>query len=165
MYIKVLQRYQKVVQQRNQLLRVLRDGRAEAVELEFWNDELVREGSWITWQRQEAMRRLSRSCAENLQQLSGRGADFQVEYRPSVPHGDGIEDTQERFREALSAFQQREVVTSTTVVGPHRDDFKLLMNDVDMGTFASRGEARTLALTLRLAEAAYLSATRSVRKN
>jgi DNA replication and repair protein RecF len=46
------------------------------------------------------------------------------------------------------------------VVGPHRDDFELLVNDVDMGTYASRGQARTLALSLRLAEAAYLSSAR-----
>ena len=42
------------------------------------------------------------------------------------------------------------------MVGPHRDDFSLLVNNVDMGTYASRGQARTLALSLRLAEAAYL---------
>jgi DNA replication and repair protein RecF len=45
-------------------------------------------------------------------------------------------------------------------VGPHRDDFDLLLDGVDMGTFASRGQARTLALTLRLAEATYLASAR-----
>jgi DNA replication and repair protein RecF len=45
-------------------------------------------------------------------------------------------------------------------VGPHRDDFKLLVNGMDMGTFASRGEARTLALSLRLGEASYLASAR-----
>ncbi|MCH8744064.1 MAG: DNA replication/repair protein RecF [Chloroflexi bacterium] len=159
-YIKALQRYQRVVQQRNQLLKLRREGRAQADELEFWDGELVREGSAITWRRQETMRRLSTFCAEHHDQLSQGGEDFRVEYRPSVTGGGSLEDTEERYRESLAAFQQRESATATTAVGPHRDDFKLIVNGLDMGTFASRGEARTLALTLRLAEASYLSAAR-----
>jgi DNA replication and repair protein RecF len=159
-YIKGLQRYQRVVQQRNQLLRMLRDGRAEAEELEFWNDELVREGAGIIWHRHEAMRRLSRFCAEHQQQLSGVEEDFHIEYRPSVPCGESLQGTEERFRESLAAFHHRELATSATAVGPHRDDFKLLVNGMDMGTFASRGEARTLALSLRLGEASYLASAR-----
>ena len=47
------------------------------------------------------------------------------------------------------------------MVGPHRDDFYLLIDQVEMGTFASRGQARTLALTLKLAEASYLTTARA----
>lgn len=159
-YVRALQRYQRVLQQRNHLLKMLREGRAEADELEFWNAELVREGGAITWQRQEVMQRLAVFCAEHHSQLSESGDEFQIEYRPSVAGGDSLSSTEDRFRESLAAFQQRESVTATTVVGPHRDDFRLLVNGLDMGTFASRGEARTLALTLRLAEASYLSGAR-----
>ena len=67
---------------------------------------------------------------------------------------------EERFREGLAATQARERAATTTMTGPHRDDFDLLIDHVDMGTFASRGESRTLALTLRLAEAGYLARVR-----
>ncbi len=160
LYLKGLQRYQKVVQQRNRLLRMLRDGRAEAMELDFWDDELVKEGSWITWQRHEAIRLLSRLCDQHHLELGGPREEFLMEYRPSVPVGDGLAVTEERFRESLAALRAREVASATTVAGPHRDDFKLLVDGTDMGTFASRGEARTLALALRLAEAAYLAQLR-----
>ena len=160
-YIKALQRYQRVLQQRNHLLKMLREGRAEADELEFWNTELVREGSGITWQRQEVMKRLAIFCAEHHSQLRDRDGGFQMEYRPNVVGGDSRSSTEERFRESLAAFHQRESAMATTVVGPHRDDFRLLVDGLDMGTFASRGEARTLALTLRLSEASYLSASRN----
>ena len=83
-----------------------------------------------------------------------------MEYRPSVPLGDGLSATEDRFRESLSASQRRERAVAATVVGPHRDDFNLLIDQVDTSTFASRGQARTLALTLRLAEAAYLAMAR-----
>ena len=58
-YLKALQRYQKIVQQRNQLLRLLREGHAETDELLFWDEELVRDGTWITRRRYEAMRQLT----------------------------------------------------------------------------------------------------------
>ena len=160
LYLKGLQRYQKVVQQRNQLLRMLRDGRANVDELAFWDGELVKEGAWITWRRQEVMRELAVSCGEHHDDLVDSAGDFQVAYLPSVGLGASLQATEDHFRESLAAAAQRERATGNTAVGPHRDDFDLLIDGVDMGTFASRGQARTLALALRLAEASYLAAAR-----
>ena len=160
LYIKGLQRYQKVVQQRNQLLRMINDGRAQGEELAFWDDELVREGSWITWRRRDVMKGLASVCAEHHAQLATPGEFFQVSYQPNVPVAETIQDTEEQFRQSLTAASRRERATASTVVGPHRDDFDLLINEVDMGTFASRGQARTLGLSLRLAEASYLASVR-----
>ena len=160
LYIKALQRYQRVVRQRNQLLKTLREGRAEAGELDFWDDELVGEGSWLTWRRKEAMVHLSALGAEHYQRLGGADQRFQMEYSPSVPPAEDSLSTEERFRESLSATRRRESVLAATEVGPHRDDLILSVNELDMRTFASRGEARTAALTLRLAEASYISSVR-----
>ena len=159
-YLKGLQRYQRVVQQRNQLLRLVRDGRAGADELEFWDGELVREGAWLTWKRHEAMKTLYPWCVLRHRDLSGSDEEFRLEYRPSVPVAEDSNAIEKNFRESLAAAQAKERATAVTAAGPHRDDFSLLIDGVDMGTFASRGQARTIALTLRLAEAAYLSAVR-----
>lgn len=159
-YLKGLQRYNRVVQQRNQLLRLLREGRAVADELSFWDDELVREGAWLTWRRYEIMLEVTPSCLRHHADLSGPTEELAVEYRPNVPlaqDADGMEDC---YRQALAAATQRERAQATTTVGPHRDDFDLMINGIDMGTFASRGQARTLALTLRLAEAEVLASVR-----
>ena len=161
LYLRALQRYQRVIQQRNQLLRMLREGRAEMEELAFWNDELVREGAWVTWRRHEVMAELSQSCTQHHRELGNPEECLKMEYRPSVPLGDGLPATEDRFRESLAASQQRERAVAATAVGPHRDDFNMLIDKVDMSTFASRGQARTLALTLRLAEAAYLATARA----
>ena len=159
-YLKGLQRYQRVVQQRNQLLRLVRDGRARADELEFWDGELVREGAWLTWKRHEAMKTLYSWCAQRHRDLSGTDEEVRLEYRPSVPVAEDSNAVEKNFRDSLAAAQAKERATAVTAAGPHRDDFSLLIDGVDMGTFASRGQARTIALTLRLAEAAYLSAVR-----
>lgn len=161
LYLRGLQRYQRVIQQRNRLLRMLREGRAKQEELAFWDDELVREGAWVTWRRHEVMVELGQLCTQHHRELGGPEECLQMEYRPSVPLGDGLPETEDRFRESLAASQQRERAMAATVVGPHRDDFNLLIDQVDMSTFASRGQARTLALTLRLAEAAYLATARA----
>ena len=160
LYLKALQRYMQVVRQRNRLLRLLREGRAQDDELEFWNERLVGEGAWVSCRRAEAMTLLDRLCAEHHRDLSSPGESLALAFLPSVPGHEGPENTEARFRQALAALRQREMASGNTMAGPHRDDFKLLVDGVDMGTFASRGQARTLALTLRLAEASYLSQVR-----
>ncbi len=161
LYLQGLKRYQKVTQQRNQLLRLLRDGRAGESELAFWDGELVREGSWVTWRRREVTGELAAAAARHHADLAGPDAAFSLGYQPSVPPGDSLEEAEERFRESLAAAARRERATAGTAVGPHRDDFGLFLDEVDMGAFASRGQARTLALALRLAEASYLHAVRA----
>ena len=160
MYLKALQRYTQVVRQRNRLLRLLREGRAQEAELEFWDDRLVKEGAWLTWQRGEAIKLLAAFAAAHHRELSSPGETLEVRHLPSVPAGDSSDGTESRFREALEGQRARELATGNTAVGPHRDDFKLMVDGIDMGTFASRGQARTLALALRLAEASYLAEVR-----
>ena len=160
-YVRSLQRYQKVVRQRNRLLKAVGEGRADHSELEFWTDQLVVDGAAITWSRHQALARLGPLAVGKHRQLSGTDGDLELRYRPSVPVTGDEAELETRFREELASVQARERATATTVVGPHRDDFDLLIEGVDMGTFASRGQARTLALTLKLAEAAYLADTRA----
>ena len=162
-YFKSLQRYHRVLQQRNRLLRLLQDRRGDEDELTFWDEELVKEGSWVVGRRSEAMASLSILCRERHSELTADTEDLVLEYRPNVPrHGPpgSDQDVRGEFKAALADSRRKELGQGSTVVGPHRDDFKLLVNNVDMRTYASRGQARTLALTLRLAEAAYIASTR-----
>ena len=161
LYLKGLQRYQRVVQQRNNLLRLLREDRADRDELAFWDDELVREGAWITWRRSEAMGVLTPACGRHHRELSGPDEDLAIEYRPSVPLADSVTEIEANFREALAEAVHRERARGITAVGPHRDDFLLTIDGAEMGAFASRGQARTMALTLRLAEAEFLASVRA----
>ena len=160
LYLKALQRYLQVVRQRNRLLRLLREGRAESSELEFWDERLIKEGAWLSWQRTEAIRLLAKLASQHHETLSSPGEKLAMEHLPSVPTDASAEATETCFREALVSRRARELATGNTAVGPHRDDFRLMVDEVNMGTFASRGQARTLALTLRLAEASYLSQVR-----
>ena len=159
-YLKALQRYQRVLQQRNRLLKALQDRRADQEELTFWDEELVKEGSWVVGKRCEVMDSLYVLARERHQELTGGSEELAVEYLPNVPRNGRVADStqiQEEFTAALEASRRRELATGSTAVGPHRDDFRVMVNGRDMGTYASRGQARTLALSLKLAEAAYLA--------
>ncbi len=160
LYLKVLQRYNQVIRQRNRLLRMLREGRARSSELEFWDDRLVQEGAWLGWHRSQAVTLLAELGAEHHRSLGSPNEELAIEPIPSVAWEESAEVNEARLREAITAQRSRELATGATAVGPHRDDFRLQVNGVDMGTFASRGQARTLALTLRLAEASYLARVR-----
>ncbi len=159
-YLKSLQRYQQVLRQRNRLLRIRREGRAGADEMEYWDGELVKEGAWLTLRRNEVMESLTPAFVGHHQDLSVPGENPQLRYRPSVPLPSEPQGIEDNYREALRETAGREQATAATAIGPHRDDFDISVNGVDMRAFASRGQARTLALSLRLAEAEALSAAR-----
>ena len=157
-YLRALQRYQKVLHQRNQLLKLIREGRARGREIAFWDEQLVELGVVIVRQRAETMGALARMAGAAQRELTGGAEQLRLVYLPSVAPADDAVACASAFREGLEAVREREVRLGTTALGPHRDDFQLLVNDVDMGVYSSRGQARTLALTLRLSEAQYLSA-------
>ena len=157
-YLRALQRYQKVLHQRNQLLKLIRDGRARGRELTFWDDQLVESGSLIVQQRAQTMAVLAQTAKVTLQELTGGAEELRLEYLPSIALVDGVEACAAAFLKGLETSREREVRLGSTALGPHRDDFQMLVNGADMGVYSSRGQARTLALTLRLSEARYLSA-------
>ena len=159
-YVSSLQRYQRVIQQRNQLLKSIRENRSEIGELEYWDEQLVSEGTQIISKRQLSMLRLSELCLEHHRSLGESNTGFQIEYMPSVKPGRNAPETETYFAESLGELRKREIGSATTLIGPHRDDFSMMDGVRDLGTFSSRGEARTSALILRLAEASYLSANR-----
>jgi DNA replication and repair protein RecF len=84
--------------------------------------------------------------------LSGDPGTLRVEYAPSVSEG---EDTG-TFRAAIAKARSKEVAVGATTLGPHRDDLRLLLDNVEVNKYASRGQARTVALALQLAQADFL---------
>ena len=161
-YLRSLQRYQRIVQQRNHLLKSLRVGSAAPAELEFWDEELIAEGSCIMAQRITTVGRLSEVAGPIHFQLSGKGETMEVVYRPNVAlTGDGTaESLAQDIRGAIEDRRRRETAQGVTVSGPHRDDLQVLVDGMDAGAYASRGQARTAVLAMKLAEADYLKERR-----
>ena len=163
-YLRALQRYQKVVYQRNHLLRLLRDGRAKTGEIDFWNEALVQEGSFITLRRHEVIKDLRSLMEEVHCQLTGNQEELTADYASSIPldalNDAGGEDIRLAFERTLEAGRDRELALGSSQWGPHRDDVRLLLGGMEAATYSSRGQARTVAIALRLAEGMLLEKER-----
>jgi len=157
-YLRSLQRYQKVVSQRNHLLKLVRDGRSGAGELEFWDDELVESGKYIMFRRASVIETLSKMIAALYDDLSDDGESLRLAYRPGVqaPTEHGEEEFGDALITALVANRPRELAQGHTVSGPHRDDAVVMLGGIPAGPYASRGQSRTAVLALKLAEASIL---------
>ncbi len=161
-YLRTLQRYQRVMQQRNVLLRRVQEGRARPEQLLPWDEELVMQGAAITLARAAAVAELNRHVQSVYMALSDGREDLTVRYAPQLaeecPAGlpGRPEELRNRFREAIQRRQAREVAAGVSLVGPHRDDLRFEIGGRPAGSFGSRAQQRTAALALRLAEARFL---------
>lgn len=160
-YLKSLQRYSKVLTQRNHLLRRVREGSAEPDEMSFWDERLAYEGAEIVQERAQTVRQLSEAALPAHSELTD-GGELSLEYEPQLTGSGPGEALPQRLThpalqtalaEGLKQARRREIAQGVTVVGPHRDDVTISLNGQAAGAFASRGQARIIALALKMAEA------------
>ena len=161
-YLRALQRYQRVVQQRNRLLKALKDGRAGEQELLFWDAKLCEEGAQTLGARLAAVDPLSEAARRCYAAFGAGGDALEAAYAATVrvPDAPSERALSDALRDALTASRRQERALAQTMVGPHRDDLRLTMRGVELAQHASRGQARLAALSLRLAEAELLAARR-----
>ncbi len=157
-YLRSLQRYQRVLRQRNHLLKSIRAGRAPADELPLWDRQLADEGAYVSVCRRDTVLRLTELARPIHEELAGGDEPVDIEYLPSVQADEpGVEETGKRLAEALAANRDRDIAAGATTSGPHRDDACIVIDGRGAAAFASRGQARTATLALKLAEARYIS--------
>ena len=161
-YLRALQRYQRVVMQRNRLLKALREGRANERELLFWDGQLCEEGARVLGERLAAAGPLSEAARRCYAAFGAGGDALEASYATSVRIPDAPSEAAlaDALRDALTVLRRQERALGQTMVGPHRDDLRLTMRGVELAQHASRGQARLAALSLRLAEAEVLAARR-----
>lgn len=160
-YCRSLAQYNRVILQRNHLLRAIRDRGAQLDQMHFWNRELISAGSYIVSRRLATIRRLGEVSRRLYGELGGAGEALTVGYRSSISRGEvtaesGSDEIARTFEARLVELQSREILLGVSLVGPHRDDLTFQLDGHDLGTYGSRGQQRTVALALKLAEAEHL---------
>jgi DNA replication and repair protein RecF len=175
-YLKQLQDYQLVLKQRNELLKQIRGKQANPEQLDAWDSLLVDHGLFIIQTRSRVLKQLQFYAEEKHAELTGDHERIEIRYQASPPlkglatadQGSSIaeggsldnSDALGRFRTALDASRRVDILYGTTSVGPHRDNFGLLLETRKQGgtlredarPYASQGQQRTIALTLKLSE-------------
>jgi len=178
-YCRSLAEYDRVLVQRNALLRELRERWAGsgADQLSFWDDQLVALGSLLTVRRASLVVALDEEARQRHRGLSSEREHLQVRYNsgiserlPSaggqlaldlgqiVPHPAlDVDQVADLFRRQLESLRKREIAAGMSLRGPHRDDLHFLSDGRDLRAFGSRGQQRTAALALKLAEVSVMS--------
>ncbi len=163
-YLKSLSRYSQVVSQRNQLLRRVREGVSEEDELTFWDERLAYEGSRVIDARRRSVDGLNDHAVPAHSELTD-GDELSLKYKPRISmSSDHAPDVTEmnadmierEMAKSLPALRRREIAQGITVIGPHRDDLDIFLNGNPAQSYASRGQSRTIALSLKLAEAVFV---------
>lgn len=154
-YLYHLQQYQKVLVQRNNLLKQMwssPSGQANTM-LDIFNEQLVTNGVKVVKKRKQYLKKLQ-SWAEQIHAGITNGKEaLTVEYSPSFAMPDEDEAVLfEQFMLKLTQMKDQEVRRGMTLVGPHRDDLAFYINGKEVQTYGSQGQQRTTALSLKLAE-------------
>jgi DNA replication and repair protein RecF len=182
-YARSLREYNRVLVQRNSLLRQLRERPGDPHQLEFWDERLAEQGSRLVASRLRTVAQLDELLQDIHPRLSGGTEHLHLLYRSSLPlegangllaHRQLPLDTapnreaatgtdrpsqagiKEAFRQQLQQRQAEEKERGMTLIGPHRDDLRFLVGGVDMCIYGSRGQQRTIAVALKLAELGFV---------
>ncbi len=160
-YYRALAVYGRVLHQRNQLLKQFREREVHPDELAFWDAQLVESGSLISARRARSLEDVGALAQQHHVRLAPDGGQLEVHYESKLfREDDGWRrlaaeppaTVEEEFRRRLAAEHDRELAQATSVVGPHRDDLLLSIDGQPVDKFGSRGQQRTVALALKLAE-------------
>ena len=171
-YLLALNEYDKLMPQRNALLKRISDKRSSPAELEFWDEQIATNGSIIIAGRQQFLRELEVKAQDTHHALTGGRETLTLKYQPSImPKSDtegkqlsfdvlGLdlnrqltaEQIKPQFLEHLMKERRESIQRGVTLSGPHRDELRMFINDRDSGLYGSRGQARTAVMALKFAE-------------
>jgi DNA replication and repair protein RecF len=174
-YSFALSEYGKVLTQRNALLKQLQERGGAQSQLDFWDERLAEHGAVLFTGRAAALAELEILASAIHRDLT-RGADgLRLAYHPAydpaaapegqlglpldVPvhrAGQPAAEVQAGLIDRLRAMRAEEIARGVTVSGPHRDEIRFIAGGIDLGTYGSRGQARTAVLALKLAEVEWM---------
>lgn len=143
-YMDDLGRYNKILDQRNRLLKEIPFRSSLLDTLDVWDEQLVNYGNRITEKRKEFIKNTGALCRDIHENLTSGKEIMELEYEENV--------SPENFMDKLKESRERDIHTSQTNKGPHRDDFCIKANNIDLRTFGSQGQQRSAAVSLKLSE-------------
>ena len=144
-YLPLLQRYMHCVRSRNALLKQFTP---DPQSLDSFSAELVKLGDEIIRHRRELIPKLSPLARLAYRRISNDAEELRMNYEPAVKADFAVE---------LAQMRERERRFRSTLIGPHRDELQLLLNEKSAAQFGSEGQKRTLAIALKMAQAEFLT--------
>lgn len=169
-YVRNLSNYLKGIAKRNALLKQLNETGGDHDQLTYWDELIAETGVQIIQSRLAAIQQLGSIAGKHHRVLTHGKEELEVDYLPSFsppvnfkgygPEGNlklsnsslSLQELKSGFLDKLKTIRREEIARGVTTIGPHRDDIKFLVNQVDMGVYGSRGQIRTIVMALKFAE-------------
>lgn len=143
-YLNNLSNYNRIVNQRNHLLKEIDYNKGALETLDIWDMQLIQYGNKIVELRQKFIEEINKIISNIHKKLTGNREDIKIVYEPS--------NGALSFEQALLKNKEKDLRIKSTSVGPHRDDIAFLVSDIDIRKYGSQGQQRTAALSLKLSE-------------
>lgn len=149
------QEFEKVLRNRNAALKAAQANHKAMIQLEVWTQQMARTGAVVVSNRLQVLTKITPSVNERYRRVGGHNANVELIYEPTWAPAEFNGEPTEVLGEltgALERSQRRDMERGISLVGPHRDDVKVVLNGAEARLYASQGEQRSLALAFRLAE-------------
>lgn len=177
-YCRALGTFEKVLSQRNALLKRIADREAGPDQLDYWDEQITESAGVVVAGRQRLLRELEVKARRVHYELSGGGEDLELLYQPgfeATANNSGqlsfdvlgldlnrqldAAEIAAQYAARLAESRHEEIARGMTLSGPQRDELRLLFNGHDLGLYGSRGQARTAVMALKLAELEWMRDT------
>ena len=161
-YYDLLVKYNRVLQQRNKLLKEIRDNGGIPQQLEPWNKEFIVLATAIAKKRQLALEKLQAIAGEIYASITGNKETLTIKYELKANNGELLYPESDFsawemfYTNKLKERERIDILRGNTGIGPHRDDIVLLLNDMSLKSFGSQGQQRSGALALKLSQLEYV---------
>lgn len=154
----ILSKYNRILNQRNSLLKdILRRPSLEET-LEIWDEPLIKNGALLIKKRIDYVNLLSKRAAVYHDGISKSSEKLKIAYISScdITQNDSLDEIYYKLKNSIEKHKKEDIKTGFTNIGPHRDDIEIIINDKNAKSFASQGQQRSAVLSLKLAEASVL---------
>ncbi len=151
-YMGVLSNYNKLVEQKNKLLKEIQKKPSLAETLDVWDEQLSNFGAEIITLRREFLSKIMETAKKYHLEISGEKENITAEIKSSSKISADEKNVKEKLLKAFKDNREREIFLCSTVVGPHRDDVEFFINGNSAKVFGSQGQQRTFVLSLKLAQ-------------
>jgi len=155
-YYQQLLKYNRILSQRNTLLKKIRESKEKPEMLDAWDEQLATIGSKIVEKRQLTIKKLAMLANLMHRKITNSKENLTVVYQKNGIDDVEIDGLAEEYRRKLVELRQNDIWRGSTSVGPHRDDLILSVNGINLRTFGSQGQQRTGVLALKLAELEFI---------
>lgn len=156
-YYHELIKYNRLLQQRNSLLKEIRERRAGRDMLEYWNPQLAESAAKITAKRLEAVKKFNMLANLMQKRISGNEENLSIAYQIKGSENEPIAGNLKIwYNEMLTRSGEEDVYRGVTGIGPHRDDIIISVNGINLRSFGSQGQQRTGVLAMKLSELEFI---------